>query len=54
MKGFAQLEVWQRSHELVLMVYEATARFPDRERFRLIDQRRRLAVPDMANVVPLE
>jgi hypothetical protein len=32
---FRQLEVWQESHNLVLMVYQATKVFPNEERFSL-------------------
>lgn len=49
-QSFRDLEVWRRSHELVLMVYRATERFPDRERFGIISQSRRAAASIPANI----
>ncbi len=48
---FRDLLVWQEAHKLVLMVYEATAAFPDTERYGLVSQMRRAAVSVPANVV---
>jgi four helix bundle protein len=47
---FQQLEVWQESHELVLMVYRITKKFPGDERFGLVSQMRRAAVSIPANI----
>ena len=47
---FRQLEVWQEAHKLVLMVYQATKRYPGDERFGLVSQMRRAAVSIPANV----
>ena len=41
---FRQLEAWQESHKLVLMVYQVTKGFPGEERFGLISQMRRAVV----------
>ena len=38
---FRQLEVWQEVHTLVLMVYQATKRYPGDERYGLVSQMRR-------------
>ncbi len=38
MAQYQNLEVWQKSHELVLDVYRITQTFPQEERFRLADQ----------------
>lgn len=47
---FRQLEVWQESHKLVLMVYRITKKFPGDERFGLVSQMRRAAVSIPANI----
>ncbi|MEA3397467.1 MAG: four helix bundle protein [Chloroflexota bacterium] len=47
---FQQLDVWRESHELVLMVYRVTKKFPGDERFGLISQMRRAAVSIPANI----
>jgi len=47
---FRQLEGWQESHKLVLMVYKVTKGFPGDERFGLISQMRRAAVSIPANI----
>lgn len=33
LKSFRELEVWQKSHQLVLAVYRLTSSFPRDERF---------------------
>lgn len=47
MQRFTELKVWQRSHALVLRVYQLSAEFPAVERFGLVAQLRRavLSVP---------
>ena len=50
MQDFRDLKVWQRAHQLVLHIYEATAMFPDTERFGLTSQIRRAAVSVPANI----
>lgn len=45
------LEVWKKSHELVLRVYEATKTFPKNETYALTDQIRRAASSVPANIV---
>ena len=50
MKDFRDLLVWQKAHQLVLVVYRATAGFPPEERFGLTSQLRRAAVSVPANI----
>jgi len=46
-QDYCKLQVWQRSHKLVLDLYRATQNFPPVERYGLISQLRRaiLSVP---------
>ena len=46
-----KLKVWEASHQMVLKVYRDTARFPNSEKFGLVDQLRRAAVSIPANIV---
>jgi four helix bundle protein len=50
MQDFRNLKVWQKSHALVLKVYEITADFPKAEMFGLTAQTRRAAVSIAANI----
>src|SRR5690554_2519015 len=43
--------VWQKSHQLVLKIYEATKHFPNDEQFGLTSQIRRAAVSIPSNIV---
>ena len=43
--------VWQKAHQLVLLVYSATKSFPKEEVFGLTSQMRRCAVSVPANIV---
>lgn len=45
------LEVWRRSHSLVLEIYELTERFPKDEKYGIINQLRRAAYSVPANIV---
>jgi four helix bundle protein len=47
---FQDLEVWQKSHRLVLAVYRLTKAFPADERYGLVSQMRRAAVSVPANI----
>ena len=49
-KGFEDLKVWQKSHELVLEVYKVTQQFPNEEKFGLTSQIRRSAASVAANI----
>jgi four helix bundle protein len=49
-KSFTDLIVWQKGHELVLMVYKITKEFPKDELFALISQIRRAVVSITSNI----
>ena len=49
-KGFRKLLVWQRAHQLVLLIYKTTEAFPKSELFGLTSQMRRAAVSVPANI----
>ncbi len=49
-ESFRDLVVWQRAHEMVLGVYQATKAFPREELYGLTSQLRRAAVSVPANV----
>ena len=50
MKGFRDLKVWTKAHELTLQVYTATAGFPKEETYGLTSQIRRAAASIPANI----
>src|SRR5688572_25173445 len=50
MQRFTQLQVWQRSHGLVLNIYRVTQGFPVEERFGITSQLRRAAVSVPTNI----
>jgi four helix bundle protein len=47
---FTDLTVWQKAHEVTLLVYRVTGAFPDRERFGIVSQIRRSAASVPANI----
>jgi len=47
---FTDLTVWQKAHELALLVYNLTGAFPDGERFGIVAQIRRSAASVPANI----
>ena len=49
-KSFEQLIVWQKAHQLVLMVYHLTGKFPHTEAYGLTSQFRWAAVSVPANI----
>ena len=49
-KSYKDLEVWQKSMALVTKIYQATADFPDDEKFGLANQIRRAAVSIPSNI----
>lgn len=49
-KSFRDLIVWQKAHELVLLVYKTTKDFPREEVYGLTSQFRRAAVSVAANL----
>ena len=46
-KNFRDLDAWRIGMDVVEAVYGLTDRFPDRERYGLISQMRRAAIPTM-------
>lgn len=50
MQHFKKLLVWQRSHKLVLIIYNASVGFPKFELFGLTSQLRRAAVSVPTNI----
>ena len=50
MKSFKGLKVWQKGIELVAIVYEITASFPEEEKYGLSAQMRRAAVSIPSNI----
>ncbi len=49
-RGFRELVVWQKAHQVVLSVYSVTADFPRDELYGLTSQMRRAAVSIPANI----
>ena len=50
MQNFKSLKVWQKSHELTLAIYKATANFPKDELYGLTSQIRRACASVAANI----
>ncbi len=50
MKDFKKLQVWEKSHALVLKIYKVTATFPKEELYGLTSQIRRAAASIPANL----
>jgi four helix bundle protein len=50
MQDFRKLQVWRKSHNLVLEVYAKTASFPNAELFGVTAQTRRAAISIAANI----
>ena len=49
-KSFRDIIAWQKSHELTLVVYDLTSKFPKHELFGLVSQMRRCAVSVPSNI----
>jgi four helix bundle protein len=49
-RGFRDLLVWRKAHDLVLEIYKLTASFPKPETYGLASQMRRAAVSVPANI----
>jgi four helix bundle protein len=49
-RDFRELKVWERSHQLVLDVYEVTGKFPREETYGLAAQLRRCCASIPANI----
>jgi four helix bundle protein len=50
MQHYSKLQVWQRSHKLVLELYRMTQDFPQEERYGLTAQLRRAALSVPTNI----
>src|SRR5688572_26137165 len=50
MRGFRQLAIWQRSHQLTLAIYKLTRTFPSDERYGVTAQLRRAMSSVPANI----
>jgi four helix bundle protein len=49
-KSFTDLIVWQKAHQLVLVIYQLTKEFPKEELYSLVDQMRRAVVSITSNI----
>jgi len=49
-QSFTDLTTWQKSHELVLVIYKTTEAFPSKEIFGITNQMRRAAVSITSNI----
>jgi len=49
-KNFTDLITYKKAHALVLNIYSLTKKFPDNERFALIDQMTRSAISITSNI----
>ena len=49
-RSFMEVLAWQKAHEFVLSVYQATRQYPAHERFGLCSQFQRAAVSIAANI----
>lgn len=49
-QNFKDIIAWQKAHELTLLVYDFTSRFPRHELFGLVSQMRRCAVSVPSNI----
>ena len=50
MKGFRNLHVWIKSHQLTLDIYKSTQQFPKEELFGLVSQLRRASTSIPTNI----
>ncbi len=49
-KDFTDLIAWKEGHKLVLGIYRVTDKFPNKEKYSLIDQMRRASVSITSNI----
>lgn len=49
-KSHKRLDVWQKSFELVKLIYEVTKKFPSEEKYGLVSQMRRSAISVPSNI----
>lgn len=50
LKNFKELNVWQKSYDLCLMIYRITKEYPKEEQYGLVSQLRRVAVSVPSNI----
>lgn len=50
MKSFKELIVWQKSHKFTVEIYKITGKFPQQEKFGMVQQLRRAASSILANI----
>lgn len=50
LKSYRELEVWQKAHELVLLVFRLTEKFPRSDMFGIVSQVRRSSSSVAANI----
>ncbi len=49
-QSFREIIAWQKAHELTLLVYKLTEKYPSKETFGLVSQSRRCAVSIPSNI----
>lgn len=49
-KSFKKLTVWQKTYEMVLLIYKYSQKFPSSELYGLTSQMRRAAISILANI----
>lgn len=49
-QNFQELQVWYKAHQLVLYVYQLTAKFPKSEEYLIVNQIRRSSASICANI----
>ena len=49
-ESFTDLKTWRKGHELVLVIYRTTEKFPSKEIFGITNQMRRAAVSITSNI----
>lgn len=50
MQSFKNIQVWQKSHDITLEIYQLTKEFPNEEKFGLTSQMRRSAASIPTNI----
>ena len=50
MRNFRNLQIWQKAHELTLLIYQVTALYPEHEKYGLISQMRRASASIAINL----
>ena len=50
MHNYLELKIWQRSRELVKLIYQLTESFPDSQKYGLISQMQRAAISIPSNI----